>query len=251
MSRFVQEANLPHHCSAVLYGEKYAGNLEKPLKKLGISSILMPDNPDVDPRLSGHVDLSVLHTGGERGFLAPFLKGSSLADDLEAAGASLVFPDVRQTAVYPSDAMLNVCVFGKRAICNPKTAAREIVDSFTSRSDSQLAACRQGYSRCACCPVERDAVITADRGIAKAAAAGLSALLISEGFVRLDGFPYGFIGGAAFKLADNKLAFTGRLDGHPDRDRILLFLAAHGIEAVFLTENELFDIGSAIPIFEE
>ena len=72
MKRFTRVPNLPVNSSAVIYGEKYAGKLRKTLDNLHIESILLPDNPDIDPRLAGHTDLSVFHAGGERLFLAVF-----------------------------------------------------------------------------------------------------------------------------------------------------------------------------------
>jgi len=251
MSRFVSEPNLPDSCSTLIYGKKYAGILEKSLDSLHIESVLLPDNPDIDRRLSGHADLSVLHAGGERLFLAPYLKGSAFASQLQSRGAALDFPAAQQEHVYPRDAQLNCCVVGKHVICNPKTAARDIVDYLTIADNKSLLPVRQGYSRCAVCVVDGGSVITSDRGIAAAARAeGLRVLLIQEGHIRLDGYAYGFIGGAAFKLASDKLAFTGSLDLHPDRDAIRCFLAERGVEPVYLSHEPLFDIGSAIPLFE-
>jgi hypothetical protein len=101
MSRFVSEPNLPVSCSVLIYGKKYAGILEKSLDSLHIESILLPDNPDIYEHLSGHADLSVLHAGGERLFLAPYLKGSAFASRLECRGALLDFPVVQQHVLWP------------------------------------------------------------------------------------------------------------------------------------------------------
>lgn len=93
--------------------------------------------------------------------------------------------------------------------------------------------------------------MTADRGIGLAARkAGLEVLLIDPGHVALEGFSYGFIGGAVFKISRSKLAFTGTLDKHTSKKEILNFLENHQVEPVFLTEKPIFDIGSGIPIIE-
>lgn len=251
MSRFVSAPNLPGACTSLIYGQKYAEILQNALDLRHIESILLPDNPDIDPRLAGHTDLSLLHAGGEKLFLAPYLKGSAFADNLRAQGAELVFPSVQQNRIYPGDVQFNVCLVGEYVISNRETAALEIVEYLTNSEGKRLIPARQGYSRCAVCVVNADSIITADRGIAAAAEAnGLQVLLIQPGFIRLDGFPYGFIGGAAFRLSCDKLAFTGSLDAHPDRNRILSFLDARSIEPVFLSREPIFDIGSAVPIFE-
>ncbi len=251
MSDFVQLPNLPLQCKAVLYGEKYTDKIKKTFELHHIKSIIVPDNPFVDKRLSGHADLSVLHAGGERILLAPYLKGSELSSYLQSLGAALTFPQIRQCEIYPEDAQLNLCVIGKRVLYNINSVPDCIVENLTNCCDMRFQSSRQGYSRCAVCVVDEQSLITADRGIAAAAEAlGMQVLRIAPGAVVLDGFPYGFIGGASFKISEKKLAFTGRLDDHPDCRRILSFLQEREIEPLFLTQEPIFDMGSAIPILE-
>lgn len=235
----------------VLIGEKYFELLEKPLEKLGIRALSIPNNGFVDSRLSGHGDLSVLHTGGNCLWLAPHLRKSRFADRLSAMGFTLDYPDMIQSATYPEDAQLNVCICGKYTICNKSIVPKEIAHNLTIRG-YEVTDCRQGYAKCSVCVVDEEAIITADRGIEAAAkAVGLDILLIEPGFIALDGFDCGFIGGSAFKIAKSKLAFTGSLGRHPSRSKILSFLKAHEIEPVYLTERPIFDIGSGIPITEQ
>ncbi len=249
--QFVRGANLPKACSALLYGERYADILEIPLEKLQIYSILVPDNPFVDPRLAGHSDLSLLYAGEGKFFAAAFLKESRTAETLRQAGVDLCYPQERQNRLYPHDAQFNLCISGDHVIFNPKTASEEIVDFLTNERRFVPIPCRQGYSRCACCIVDECSLITEDRGIATAAKkAGFDVLLISDSFIDLEGFPYGFLGGASFKISSDQLALTGTLIGHPDYDRIIEFLSARGMELLFLTKKRAFDIGSAIPILE-
>ena len=235
----------------VLIGENYLELLEKPLQKLGINAVPVPGNGFVDPRLSGHGDLSVLHTGGNCLWLAPHLQGSRFADRLNSMGFALDYPDILQSAAYPGDAQLNVCICGKYAICNKFIVPMGIVNYLTFRG-FEVVDCRQGYAKCSACVVDEGAIITADRGIETAARkAGLDVLLIEPGYISLDGFTFGFIGGSSFKISRSKLAFTGTLDVHPNRDEILQFLEKHEIEAVYLTEKPAFDIGSGIPLIEQ
>ena len=251
MRCFVQSPNLPGRCAAVLYGARYTASLTDSLDSLGIESLPMPDNPFLDARLAAHIDLSVFHADGESIFLAPFLRESAFAEQLLSDGAQIQIPDCSQGECYPHDAQFNLCTLGEHIIYNEKTSAREIVDFLTNRGHFKLVSCRQGYSRCAVCVVDSQSIITADRGIAlRAREVGLDVLLIQPGFIRLDGYAYGFIGGASFKIASDKLAFTGRLTGHPDQNRILCFLASHGVEPVYLTQYPAFDIGSAVPLLE-
>ena len=249
--RFVETPNLPVCASTVIIGEKYCNILQNGVGKLGINILSMPDNPYVDDRLSGHADLSVLHLGGDRLLLAPYLKGSSFSRQLEDRGFDIQFAAIEQSALYPNDAQMNVCILGDKVIYNPKTVPDTIVKCLTTGDRAVQISSRQGYSRCSMCVVSDNAIITADEGICRSAEAhGVDVLKIRPGYIDLPGFDYGFIGGASFKLSDTKLAFTGGLDKHPDAERIIEFASLHNIDIVYITDKPAFDIGGAIPITE-
>lgn len=252
MAEFVKAPNLPNDANIVIIGEKYVEKLTNPLKKCHIMPIFVPDNPDVDPRLSGHADLSVFHAGGEKVYLAPFLRGSDFAKKLEAIGADIIFADIAQSPTYPHDARLNIAALADTVIYNPKASYIPAVNYLTNEQKCKAIACKQGYAKCSTLIVNERSLITEDPGISRAATlAGLDVLHIESGNVVLDGFSCGFIGGAGFKLNKSELAFTGALDAHPDKQRILAFLAERNITPVYLTTAPIFDIGSAIPLTEK
>lgn len=251
MSGFVISPNLPVNAKTIVLGEKYSNIIANPLKKQGIEPVFVPDNPSLDPRLSGHADLSVFHLGGEGCLLSMELKGTAFEQKLRDFGAEISFLDKKLEEKYPNDATLNACAVGKTLTCQKSSVAKQIVDYFTNPG-CKIIDVKQGYSRCSVCVVNDNSIITADRGIAKAAsAADIDVLLISPGFVKLAGFDYGFIGGAAFKLSAERLAFTGVLDKHPDRAKILDFLREKRVKPVFLTDLPIFDIGGAVPLLEK
>ena len=196
---FVAEPNFPSAASALLIGEQAAALLRDALYSREIACIEVPNNPDVDERLSGHADLSVLHLGGNRLLLAGYLKGSAFSEKLRDQGTQLSFLNTPQEAVYPLDAGLNLGLMGETLICNPKTAAGEALES--ARKGRRLHTTRQGYSRCTVCMVDRHTLITEDTGVATSAEkAGLTVLRIQPRAVELPGFPYGFLGGGIFPV---------------------------------------------------
>ncbi|MGI5977813.1 MAG: DUF6873 family GME fold protein [Candidatus Limivicinus sp.] len=251
MDNFVSSPNLPKCVKNVIISSKYSDILDKPLQNLGIIPIYVPENPSVDSRLSGHTDLSIFHGGGDQVFLAPYLKNTKTAEKLAEIGLSVHFTGINQAEKYPFDAQMNVCAFGNSFIYNSRTASSEIVDYLTN-SGRQGIDCRQGYSKCSVCVLNENAVITSDRGIADAASENnIDVLLIDSGGIKLKGFDYGFIGGAAFKISSNTIAFTGTLDLLSRKETILSFLCYHNIEPVFLTGQPAFDIGGAVPLTEK
>ena len=146
---------------------------------------------------------------------------------------------------------MNVCILGDKVIYNPKTVPDTIVKCLTTGDRAVQISSRQGYSRCSVCVVSDNAIITADEGICRSAEAhGVNVLKIRPGYIDLPGFDYGFIGGASFKISDTKLAFTGRLDSHPDAEQMIGFASLHNVDIVYITDKPAFDIGGAIPITE-
>lgn len=251
MSDFVINTNLPQRAKIVALGEKYSDILDEPLKKLGLLPVYVPDNPCVDARLSGHADLSLFHAGGDRIFLAPYLKNSDFAQFLGKIGFIVEYADINQSEKYPNDAQLNIAAIGSTFVYGKKTAYRPIVDCLTNIQKWKSIPINQGYAKCSILTVDERSIITQDRGAAQACAeAGFNILSVEPGYVSLPGFEYGFLGGSGFKLSADILAFTGTLDEHPDKKRILDFLHTRSVKPVYLTERPVFDVGSIIPLTE-
>lgn len=204
----------------------------------------MPDNPCFDPQLAGHADLSLLCVGMQ----AVASKGLNIdiVNYLTNRGCAVSCVEKEEGAEYPTDAGLCVCDTGRYRIANPKTIDPAAQSLLAQRRWIPV---KQGYARCAVCVVNEDSIITADLGVAeKARVAGLDVLVIQSGWIELPGFKEGFVGGASIRLAPDKLGFVGSLDTHPDKDAILSFLYKKDVEAVFLKEGALLDIGSAVTL---
>lgn len=251
MIRKIKTPHLPKgELRHAIFGEKYRDLLEKTLCDNGIIPLWMPDNPYVDPRLSGHADLSANKFTEKSIILSKYIQNAELFELICSLGYECFFANNAEKPEYPYDSGLNVCQVATNLIYNSKTICEKlnniIGDCISNRID-----CRQGYTKCAVCIVNENSIITSDKTIhTKAVAVGMESLLISDGIVNLDGFDYGFIGGASFKLNQFQLAFTGTIYSASEKNAIENFLTERGIEAVYLTEKKLFDIGSAILLTE-
>lgn len=223
-------------------GARYRCKLETTLQHHNVKVIWLPDNTDVDERLSGHADLSVFCA--ENTVIAANEAYPCIVNSLTFDG-SIFRCSAKQCPAYPKDASLCVCHTGKYMIYNPRTADPIILE----RIHGIPIETNQGYTKCSVCVVSDDAIITSDDAIAsRANKSGMDVLKIKPGHIELAGFDYGFIGGAAFLIGKNKLAFTGVLSAHPDEERILAFLNKYGLEPVFLTNDSIFDIGGAVAL---
>ena len=247
MERIIEKPHLPKgKVRCLIIGEKYCKMLEKPLYDRKIDVICAKNNDFVDERLSGHVDLSMVHGGGNVMYAAEHLKDSENIHKIIDRGFSVNYLPNPLDIEYPADAGMNVCIIGDCVICNPKTANQELLRGL------RIISCKQGYTKCSTVVVDERSIITSDKLIAaNSVLYGIEAFLVNDSFVRLQGFDKGFIGGAAFKISEDVMAFTGVIKNDEARKSIEAFLHERGIAAEYLTDDEIFDIGSAIPIIEE
>ena len=252
MNKFVRDPNLPTDCNGIIICDRYYKIFKNKLEKLGIQSFLMPDNSRLPVNISYHTDLSVFHAGNNRLFISKSYMEDEFIGSLENEGFVITYFADEQSVYYPHDTGGNICLFGKYAILNCKTADKAIKEYLDSTYTVQIEV-KQGYTKCSICVLDNNSIITGDRKIAeKAAERGIDVLYSEPDHIKLEGFSHGFIGGCAFKIADDKLCFTGVLDDYPadERRRIFDLCSKKGIEAVFLSEMPLFDIGGAIPVLE-
>ena len=247
--RFVKSPNLPEAgLKLAAVGEAYASEIGRALTLYGVELLVCPKNPAVDARLSSHIDLSVFHLGENSFFLSKHAAESSFASELRRIGAEISVSEESFAPVYPGDAFLCALSAGGKVFHNTKFTDR----TLKSRLADRLVHVAQGYAKCAVCLLTESAAMSADRGMISALrACGMDVLEISRGFIGLEGFAEGFIGGAAFKIAPDILAFTGTLERCAGRREIEAFLQKHGIHPVYLTDRPLFDLGSVIPILEK
>lgn len=250
MPRFIEKPNLPQRrAEALIIGARYHLKLEKSLAVLGILPIWMPDNTAIDLRIASHADMSAVYLGNGRLIVAAsLLNEHDFVNKLTKYDVKIIPAESSQSRKYPYDAPLNACLVGGTLVHNLKIIDSAVIREFSGQSQIEV---NQGYSRCALCIVNENAFITSDAGIARSLeSCGAEVLVISSEGVVLDGFDKGFIGGASFNISHDTIAFTGSLRNHTSRDAILRFIREHGKKAAFLTDEEIFDIGSAVLLTE-
>ncbi len=245
--------NMPHlpkrEVRHIILGKKYRNSLENALIQHDLIPIWLDDNPCVDERLSGHTDLAAVHIDENSIVLSEYLRECEFTNKVDALGYSIKFVSDAADIDYPYDARLNFCIVNDKLIYNPQTADKCVIEQLNVNTKIPV---NQGYTKCSVCVVDEQSIITSDKMIAQAAQQNaMNVLLIDKPFVVLDGFEYGFIGGASFKINADEIAFTGLINDAAIKNRIEEFLSARKIKPIYLTDKEIFDIGSAIPLTEE
>ena len=146
---------------------------------------------------------------------------------------------------YPGHAIYNGCSTGKYFLHNLKITDGELLEAVDKLGLTKVHV-PQGYAKCNIVVVDEKSIITSDLGIAKAATnAGLNVLVIHKGQVVLDGYPYGFLGGASGKVG-NVILFNGDLSKHSNFIEIKRFIEDRGLEIKYFDGYPLTDIGSII-----
>lgn len=147
---------------------------------------------------------------------------------------------------YPDDIAYNIAVVGNKVIHNFKYTDN-VIKKYISENNLTMIDVSQGYAKCNVCVVDENSIITSDEGIYKKCVLyGMDVLKIRQGYIRLDGYDYGFIGGASVKINKNTLLFFGDVSKHPDYEKIKLFLLKKCINILCLKKDMLEDIGSVI-----
>lgn len=191
------------------------------VKKLGAEPVLLSSFGGCDEVTGAHADMQLC----------------IIADKTIKARSPL--PDS-----YPGCAAYNALVLGRYFLHRLDITAPELL-SAAKEAGLELINVKQGYTKCACVIVDENSIITADRGIARALDGKADVLLINSGHVKLDGYEYGFLGGAS-GLINGTLFFCGSLEQHPDYAKIKNFVHSRGIKISDVPSLELTDIGSFI-----
>lgn len=182
----------------------------------------------VDPAISNHPDIFLCKMGIKRDAPVFFAEKSDLGME------------------YPADIAFNAACTGKFFIHNLDYTNPKLLQAAKNMG-MELIHVRQGYTKCSIVIVDEYSIITYDEGIVRACSKypQLDVLQISPGFVRLDGYDTGFIGGTSGRLGD-EVIFNGDLFAHPDFHRILSFIGRRGLRCKWFADYKLTDIGSIL-----
>ncbi|NMP38159.1 MAG: hypothetical protein GX051_08620 [Clostridiales bacterium] len=249
MSEFIKNPNLPYgKVNAVIAGEG-ASEFFPSFEKLGIKVFTASADTALSYPVRSHADMLVHHLGGNRILAAQ--SQNELCKLLERDGFITEFIPEKLGEKYPGDILLNAARIGNVLLCNKNNISSTLLH-FSQNEHLFLENVRQGYTKCSVAVLTEKAIITEDAGIAQICTEkyGMDVLLINKGCVRLDGYDYGFIGGACGKISYDTIAFTGHIKNESVCTAVQNFLDKLSLNEKFLSDGELRDIGGFLPISE-
>lgn len=213
-------------------------------ERMGCEVVQLPPCPALPRPLASHADLLICPMGERIYTFRDYYQTAAAELDHIAAtgGCSISFLEALPGDSYPQDVPLCIRQVGRHVIIDQHTAP-ELCRAATAAGLIPIYT-RQGYTACSTLAVG-DGIITADRGIKKAAeAARLSVLGIKPGGILLPGYDYGFIGGTCGVCPERgEVWFAGDPLTHPDGAEITAFIEHRGYCTVPLSDGPLFDCG--------
>lgn len=225
-----------------IFASKLDDNAKNSLSEMGFDVIDFNKNRSVDYRVAHHADLSFFDCGDGTVFVAKEM--AEYKSIIENLGYHVKIIDRQLGRFYPNDVLLNCVSLGDILVCNVNTVYKGILEHFSSRKIINV---KQGYTKCSVIPINNRAIITDDESIAvKCEKCNIDVLYVHKGSVLLDGFDYGFIGGASGKVKNDTVVFNGDIATHSDCATLLSFFSKHNIKVVSLSNGKLKDIGSII-----
>lgn len=243
---FLSKNGQDRHTPCLLLAYNAPRMVDELAEAVGCAVLRIPPWERLPAPVSAHPDLLAfpLHREGEPpSLLLPEDYYKANADFWARTGIPIRLTDHPFDDRYPADIGLDPLVMDGRLYGRLDAVAAELLAAYP-----QQTGVRQGYARCSVVPLTEQAAITADRPLADALRAhSIDVLLIRAGHILLDGYGYGFIGGASFPLPDGSIGFFGDLSTHPDHAAIEAFADRHGVRLRSLP-GALADFGGGILI---
>lgn len=224
-----------YHIRPVLFCGDISKKQEETLHALGYDPIRLPPFSRFDERVATHPDMLLFP------MKESILLHKAYYEEHKAFFESLPFSFLLSNEEigkdYPKDVLFNALPI-QNTVYGGKSVSQEILSSF-----SRYAFVKQGYTRCSSCCVG-DGIITQDKTIFHALQKdGVEALLIFPGHIALKGYDTGFIGGASIALSQTLTAFFGKVEDHPDYEKISEFARRQGVKLLSLSNEPLTDCG--------
>lgn len=215
--------------------------LKSALEEIGITIHPLDRDERLDDRISYHTDVLCCNLGKNN------VVFSKPQPQIDIDDINITISDAAFGKNYPYDVPLNAAVIKNLIICNIKYTDPHIL-SYAHKNNWKIIDVKQGYAKCSILPITQSAVITDDIGIYSALSdIGFDVLFIDK-CVRCEGYDCGFIGGAAARLSEDSIFFTGIFEDNETKRRIESFINKHSLKTIYLTDLPIFDVGSIIPV---
>lgn len=210
------------------------------LINLGVEIILCPPCRLLYDSVCGHPDMQI-HFIDKHTVIVHKDMNEIFINKLISIGLNVILSKNSLTDKYPEDIILNALNLPNLFVHNLKYTDKILLNNVQNK---KLINVSQGYTKCSCAPVNKNAIITSDPSILKTLEGeNIDILKIPSGDIILPGLDYGFIGGCCGILY-NYMIFFGDLNYYAYSEKIINFLGKYNLKPIFLRKGKLIDRGS-------
>lgn len=217
------------------------------LEKNNITVVKSIECKEIDSNISYHPDMVMHPISYDTIVVAPDVY-YYYKETLSPLGIKVIKGDTVLNKKYPNDIAFNVARLKDIAVHNFRFTD-EVLKFHLKKQNIQLLNIKQGYSKCSLAIINESSGITSDKIMHKKLVEnGYDVLLIEPGYIKLQGYDYGFIGGACGNLSKNNILFSGVFENHPDYSRIVSFTESKNVKITLLSNEQVIDIGTIITL---
>lgn len=230
---------------AALVDYRISDEEKESLEALNMEVLMVPPFKQLYDAVCGHPDM-LLNIINDNTIVVHKEIGLNFMRELEKYNYKILFSNCTLKQNYPLDIILNAVNFENLFVHNINYTDNTLLLNVNNK---KIKSVTQGYSKCSTAIISDDAIMTSDKGIAKAFnEENIDVLLLPPGDIILPGLNYGFIGGSCGLLEKGSLAFYGDLDNYIHKKEVYKFLKKHNVEPIFLSKGKLVDRGSLFVI---
>lgn len=217
------------------------------LKKHKLDIILTPECKEVQKPISYHPDIHLHPINYKKIVVAPnvFEYYNKI---FKKTDIKLIKGESELGYNYPYDIAYNMARIGNFAIHNLKYTDEKLKYHLL-KEGIEMIDVNQGYSKCSIGIIGKNTVVTSDEIIhGKLIKKNIKVLLIENGYIELEGYNYGFIGGSMGNIDEDNVLLAGEFKTHIDGNKIKKYLKENKKRIIELKKGEIKDLGSLIPL---
>ena len=152
------------------------------------------------------------------------------------------------SSTYPRDISYNVVITDNFMMHNTRYTD-ENINRYIVSTGVSIYNVKQGYTKCASCVIDNNAIITSDVGIHRVCLQNdIDSLLVEKDIIKLGERNDGFLGGCCGMIDYKKLLFCGNISVHKSYPEILKFASKYDVSIISSSDEMLTDIGSLISV---
>lgn len=215
------------------------------IKENNIDVIKTKKCDDIQEQVNGHPDMVLSPIDNNTVVVAP-----NVYDYYHKAlipyGIKVIRGGKTLSRNYPDDVAYNVARIGKFAIHNVKYTD-VVLKHYLQNAGIEFINVNQGYTKCSTTAISDKKAITSDIAIKnRLQEIGIECLYIEPKVVHLEGFDYGFIGGATGVLTPDIFMLTGKILDENIEHILYEFVQQEGLKIALGSNNKLTDLGTII-----